>query len=138
MEKIKFVPLTYGSDTKTYVRADTIIQLTEDGDKTCVYTSNTDTPMQVKEHVDEILAKIEGTALVDNIFEEMVRERPTIRIPDGATNGDMIKTMFGSPIREGETEILHMFTFCNGKSIFPAYFYKGWWNAPYKRESEDK
>lgn len=68
MEKIKFVPLTYCSDTKTYVRADTIIQLTEDGDITFVYTSNTDAPMRVKERVDEILAKIGGIALVDNII----------------------------------------------------------------------
>ena len=37
-------------------------QLTEDGDKTFVYTSNIDAPMQVKERVNEILAKIGGIA----------------------------------------------------------------------------
>lgn len=65
---------------------------------------------------------------------DKIKSCNAIIIPEGATNGDMIKAMFGSPIREGESEILHMFTFCNGKSMFPAYFYKGWWNSPYKRE----
>lgn len=62
MEKIRFVPLTFGSDTKTYVRADTIVELSEDGDKTSVYISNSDVPIKVKESVGEILAKIRGTA----------------------------------------------------------------------------
>lgn len=74
MEIIKFVPLTFGSDTKTYVRADTIVQLSEDGDKTYVYTSNSDVPIKVKESVGEILAKIEGTAWV---------QAPTERIEPG-------------------------------------------------------
>jgi hypothetical protein len=58
MEKIKFIPLTYGSDIKTYVKADTIVQLVEEEDKTFVYTINSDTPMIVKESANEILAKI--------------------------------------------------------------------------------
>ena len=61
MEKVKFVPLTFGSDTKTYVRADTIIELTAYADNTYVYTSYSEAPMRVKESVDEILAKIGGT-----------------------------------------------------------------------------
>lgn len=62
MEKIKFVPLTFDSGTKTYVRADTIIELTNQIDGTWVYTSNSDAPLKVKESIDEILAKIGGTA----------------------------------------------------------------------------
>ena len=62
MEKIKFVPLTYGNDTKTYVKADTIVQLVEEKDKTFVYTVNSDAPIIVKESVNEILAKIGGCA----------------------------------------------------------------------------
>ncbi len=74
MEKIRFVPLTFGSDTKTYVRADTIVELSEDGDKTSVYTSNSDVPIKVKESVGEILAKIRGTAW---------EQAPTDRIEPG-------------------------------------------------------
>lgn len=61
MEKIKFVPLTYTSGTRTYVKADTITELTEDGDKTLVYTSYLDKPFKVKERLDKILAEIGGT-----------------------------------------------------------------------------
>jgi hypothetical protein len=58
MEKIKFVPLTYSDNTKTYVKADTIVQLIEGEDKTFVYTINDTSAMFVKESVNEILAKI--------------------------------------------------------------------------------
>lgn len=60
MKKIKFVPLTYTNDTRTYVKADTIVQLVEEEDKTFVYTINIDAPMIVKESMDEILEKIGG------------------------------------------------------------------------------
>lgn len=58
MEKIKFVPLTHTSGTTTYVRADTITELTNDGDRTIVYTSYLDKPFKVKERLDKILAEI--------------------------------------------------------------------------------
>ena len=60
MEKIKFVLLTYANGTKTYVKADTIVQLADSGDGPIVYTINSDTPMFVKESMDEILARIGG------------------------------------------------------------------------------
>lgn len=67
MEKIKFVQLTYNGDVKTddevkiYVKADAIVQLVEDGDKTFIFTVNGETPTAVKESVGEILEKIGGT-----------------------------------------------------------------------------
>ena len=70
MEKNKFIPLTVqlnygrGREATTYVRADTITELIEDVDKkTIVYTSYCDEPFKAKEHVDEILAKINGQLL---------------------------------------------------------------------------
>ena len=61
MREIKFIPLTYGSGTKTYVRADTIVRLTENKDNTTsVYTTNSDAPMFVNESISEILIKIGG------------------------------------------------------------------------------
>ena len=55
MTEIKFITLTYGYGGKTYVRADAIIQMVEENDKTFVYTINSDAPMIVKESMDEIL-----------------------------------------------------------------------------------
>lgn len=56
-------------------------------------------------------------------------------IPDNATNGDMIKTMFPSIKIDFETytksEVVH---FRDGD----AEFSHDWWNAPYKVESEVK
>lgn len=58
-----------------------------------------------------------------------------IPIPDNATNGDMIKTMFPSIKIDFETytksEVVH---FRDGD----AEFSHDWWNAPYKVESEVK
>lgn len=60
-----------------------------------------------------------------------------IPIPAGATNGDMIKAMFPNgkeydndgDVRY-EIEIDFDYSFCS-------YFDGVWWNAPYKRESEE-
>lgn len=60
MEKIKFVSLTYANGTRTYVKADTIVQLADGADKTFVYTINDESPMLVKESMDDIVARIGG------------------------------------------------------------------------------
>ena len=80
MEKNKFIPLTVqlnygrGREATTYVRADTITELTEDVDKkTIVYTSYCDEPFKAKESVDEILAKIGGQLLENGQLLEIVR-----------------------------------------------------------------
>lgn len=70
----------------------------------------------------------------------IVREQPTanvIPIPEGATNGDMIKTMFPNgkeydndgDVRY-EIEIDFDYSYCS-------YFDGVWWNAPYKKEVEE-
>lgn len=55
MEEIKFIQLTYSDGKKTYVKADTIVQLVEGQDCTFVYTLNDSASMSVKESMDEIL-----------------------------------------------------------------------------------
>ena len=55
----KFIPLTCIGGIKAYTKADAIVHLLEDEDKTYVYTINDDRPLIVKESMDEILAKIE-------------------------------------------------------------------------------
>ena len=60
-ERIKFVLLTAISGVKTYIRVDAIVQLVEEDDKTYLYTINDSAPMIVKEHMEEIVAKIGDT-----------------------------------------------------------------------------
>ena len=64
----------------------------------------------------------------------LVHEADTVNaivIPEGATNGDVIKAMFPNFHTD---EMSH--------TIWVGYddmsFRKEWWNAPYKAESEDK
>ena len=52
-----------------------------------------------------------------------------IEIPNGATNGDMIKTMFPNIEIEGIGGEIKCIATKNGTS----YFALDWWNAPYKR-----
>ena len=64
----------------------------------------------------------------------------TINIPDNATNGDVVLTMFPE-VKADEfymtvhatTNVIH-----DGVKGGISYdFWKDWWNAPYKAESED-
>ena len=59
-----------------------------------------------------------------------------IIIPRNATNGDVIKVLFGRPAREGKRGILYKFKYRNGKPMFSTYFDIDWWNTSYKTESE--
>lgn len=67
---------------------------------------------------------------------EDVDNAPTadvIPIPKGATNGDMIKTMFPYGSYGTNGEWVHVFG-VGGNGIL--VFKRDWWNAPYKAESE--
>ena len=55
-------------------------------------------------------------------------EEEDIEIPNGATNGDMIKTMFPNIEIEGIGGEIKCIATQNGTS----YFALDWWNAPYK------
>ena len=54
-------------------------------------------------------------------------------IPEGATNGDMIKAMF--PLVEVK-EKNNGYEVYFGIGTATQYFNHQWWNAPYKKESE--
>lgn len=59
-EMDKFVSLTYVDDTKTYIKADAIVEMYEEKGRTCVFTINSDVKRNIKESVDEIVARIGG------------------------------------------------------------------------------
>jgi len=51
-------------------------------------------------------------------------------IPDNATNGEVIKTMFD--IKEVDMENTYCVHFPEEEE-YGHYFFKGWWNAPYQK-----
>ena len=77
-----------------------------------------------------------GLGLATTIAEDerKKRVRNIIEIPDNATNGDVIKAMFPYAKEiKGRTTIYYSF-FPFGKMEFLL----DWWNAPYKKESENE
>lgn len=83
--------------------------------------------------------------LVDNIVEDMVSETPTaIRIPEGATNGDMFKAVFGyEPATDAvvcnKEDWCGASEPCNYCTSNPDKIGKeeDWWDKPYKKEAEE-
>jgi len=51
-------------------------------------------------------------------------------IPDNATNGDVIKTMFG--VKEVDMENTYCVHFPEEED-YSHYFFKDWWNSPYQK-----
>lgn len=56
-------------------------------------------------------------------------------IPDNATNGDVIKAMFD--IKAIDMSNTYCVRFPKEEEDCPHYFFKDWWNAPYKAESNE-
>ena len=61
-----------------------------------------------------------------------------IKIPDNATNGDMIKALFPKasfkyPQSIFETQVKGYIAL-----DFPVKFHRDWWDAPYKENEHDK
>ena len=70
---------------------------------------------------------------IDNEFIPIVQDAPavpTIPIPEGATNGDMIKALFPNVKIKGKNNCYETY-FGIGTAL--QFFNKKWWNAPYKR-----
>ena len=83
--------------------------------------------------------------------KSQIENAPTISavpIPDGATNGDMIKALFPKVVAKQHitslslTEAMRAGIDCDVYTskykFFTLWFPSEWWNAPYKAESEDK
>ena len=68
----------------------------------------------------------------------IVREQPitnVIPIPEGATNGDVIKAMF--PQWDLREEIGYEYKLFGETHKFEGLVDEDWWNAPYKKEVEE-
>ena len=60
-----------------------------------------------------------------------------IKIPDNATNGDVIKALFPKIKYYNEDTSCVTLKIDMGEHNEYVDFYEDWWNAPYKAESED-
>ena len=73
--------------------------------------------------------------------EKIINDALTVNaiiIPEGATNGDMIKAMF-NPYKICKYEFnvrIYMTERAFEESDYQMYYDRRWWNAPYKAESE--
>lgn len=74
-----------------------------------------------------------GDAIVTAIINDGVSSVPAIPIPDGATNGDMIKAMFPNIEMWGESE--KTLDYSLGGMIHRIT--KSWWNSPFRKEVEE-
>jgi hypothetical protein len=78
--------------------------------------------------------------IIDEV-EDIMSDLPNadvIPIPEGATNGDMIKAMFPNVIIEESTDVFHLkYETVNSDPLFCVQVSKKWWNAPYKKEVEE-
>jgi len=80
-----------------------------------------------------------GGTLFDT--EKIINSLPTanvISIPEGATNGEMLKSMFPNVEIEGICGLEGLQCVAVSIGLGTSYFALDWWNAPYKREVEDE
>ena len=59
-----------------------------------------------------------------------------IEIPDNATNGDMIKAMFG--VEEVDMSNTYCVHFPEEEEDYGHYFFKEWWNSTYQKEDTNR
>lgn len=79
----------------------------------------------------------------ENIGDYDVPIYKAIIIPEGATNGDIIKAMFSdckdwkAKIEENDGEMYEVHFLQLPNSITINKYEENWWNSPYKKESEE-
>lgn len=98
-------------------------------------------PKENEVELSELIALEEQIEdLKDALYDARKLLKYAIPIPEGATNGDMIKAMFpNAQIDYHEKSDLvddYVTVFIKGCDTCQDYSY-GWWNAPYKKEVED-
>lgn len=74
----------------------------------------------------------DGDKEADEVIKAL--EQDTIIIPEGATNGDMIKAMFPNA-EYGKDELGNVFVVSDAQLGY-IVFRESWWNAPYTLERE--
>lgn len=88
-----------------------------------------------------------SVVLCDDCRRELAQVIGAIPIPEGATNGDMIKAIFDIPDSEIDEGLSTTYIYTSKRVLKGGSqdylrkqitFCRDWWNAPYKAESEDK
>lgn len=74
------------------------------------------------------------------LFHAIINNTPTVNaiiIPEGATNGDMIKAMFPNTTFYDDTlDYGYVYDEVRCAENYMMTYSKSWWNAPYKKEVE--
>ena len=110
--------------------ADFIIAEMEEHKRDTIWAEDID--LQTKNRVIEVCQNIVESYIgrnIDHTTRFLMNKRPHISIPDGATNGDMIKAMFPNTIAYEDGEIVNVIRLDN--ELESNVFYTDWWNAPY-------
>lgn len=78
-----------------------------------------------------------GNRAIDEIDILHAQTVKAIPIPEGATNGDMIKAMFPNVIIQENANTLHLkYQTVNSDPLFFVQVSEVWWNAPYKEDNK--
>ena len=97
--------------------------------------------------IDANNINVEDTIGGRNEFADCIRDSvdcvlsnaPTVlTIPENPTNGDMIKALFDTKIKDIEIYLTKMYVFIHFKDGNSMRVWKDWWNAPYKRGEENE
>jgi len=91
--------------------------------------------ISLPEIANQIRRRRSGKTLISEFINQCKIEDAII-IPDGATNGDMIKEMFPNA-EYGKDELGNMFVISSAQLGYIA-FRECWWNAPYKGNLSEK
>lgn len=93
-------------------------------------------PKENEVELSELIALEEQIEdLKDALYDAKVLLKSAIIIPKGATNGDMIMTMFpNAKIKKQNEMMIVVDVEDNG---LPYSFWKDWWDEPFKKEVEE-
>lgn len=82
----------------------------------------------IDNHIKSISHKIDDE--IDLPIKHESKPYLMIPLPDGATNGDMIKALFNTTIVDSDSAFVWIYSM---KECCPSRFDLDWWNAPYKK-----
>ena len=90
-----------------------------------------DIPSNYKERIDTDFENLDTGSIGCTACMFAIKEG--LSFPDGATNGDVIKTLFPDiQTNEEWKSIFHCFIETDGHTAITACGMRDWWNAPYK------
>ena len=94
--------------------------------------------IEIPDYTYESLRDCEGTITIGESIVITKAIRNGTPLPNNPTNGDMIKALFDTKIKDIEIYLTKVYVFIHFKDGNSMRVWKDWWNAPYKRGEEDE